>query len=48
MPRSSFASHGPAHEVEVERRVQLVLAQVAGEPLVVGEPDLADEYPRPG
>ena len=33
-------------EVEVERRVQLVRAQVVGEALDVGEPELADEDAR--
>ncbi len=34
------------HEVEVERRVHLVRAQVPGEPLPVREPDLAHEHAR--
>ena len=33
-------------EVEVERGVQLVRAQVAREPLGIGQPDLADEHAR--
>ena len=33
-------------EVEVERRVQLVGPEVAGEALAVGQPDLADEHAR--
>ncbi len=35
---------GAGHEGEVERGVQFVGAQVAGEALGVGEPDLADEH----
>ena len=34
----------PRQEVEVERGVQLVRPQVAGEPLDVGQPHLADEH----
>ena len=35
---------GAREEVEVERRVQFVRAQVAREPLRIGQPDLSDQY----
>ena len=46
--RSSRGVPRPHHEVEVEGRVHLVRAQVPREPLLVGEPDLADQHPRVG
>ena len=48
LARSADGVPGAAEEVEVERGVQLVRAQVVGEPLPVGQPDLADQGPRSG